>query len=738
MSGRLRDSDPTRIGPYRLLGRLGAGGMGVVYLGRSTGGRHVAVKTIHAQHADDEDFRQRFRREVTLARSVTSRWVTPVLDADTEEATPWLATSYVTGPSVQDAVQACGTLPPPTVAHLAATLAEALTEIHAAGLVHRDVKPSNVLLALDGPRLIDFGIARAVAETGLTTGGYIVGSPGYLSPEQVLGPHVGPASDLFSLGAVLAHAFTGEPPFGRGTAEGLMYKAVHEEPDLGLVPAAWRPLLAACLAKEPQRRPTAAELRTAVTKRGLPGEEEWLPAEITRLIATRSSALLDIDNETTVVSGGDPTAESSHTPSRTESAQGTGTAQDQPSLTEPVQPPVARRRLLAVTGTASVLALGGGYGLWAALRDSSKSGAPSTSSRRTRYVIGLHADLTGPGAALGTAQERGARLAVEEINASTSVPFELELRALDDKGRTSGARDVAARFTADPDVMAVIGPSSDATALDSAAAYAQEELATLVISAGAGELSQRNPRSLVRATPDDYAQAKAIVAWLVQKAKSRGVALIDDRSTYGWGITRTVKEALKGEVETRSWIVPVGTTDYRPTAAEVLADGADAVVYAGAHPDAARLARELTRSGFTGTRIATSHVHHPGFPEQAGASAEGWLLTSFITDPAGAPALASFTKAHRLRYQAAPAPYAAEAFDAVHLIKAALTGRSRDLIERTTMIRLLRATSYQGATKKLTFQQSDGEFTGQGTFMYRVEDDGRLRWLGNAADLVSI
>lgn len=209
----LDPGEPQNIGAYRLLGRLGAGGMGRVYLGRSAGGRTVAVKVVHPHFALDEEFRARFRREVEAARRVGGQWTAPVLDADPEATVPWVATGYVAGPALSQAVTEHGPLPAHSVRVLGAGLAEALAAVHGLELVHRDVKPSNVLLTLDGPRLIDFGIARATDGTAsLTSTGVSVGSPGYMSPEQILGRGVTGAADVFSLGAVLAYAATGLRP----------------------------------------------------------------------------------------------------------------------------------------------------------------------------------------------------------------------------------------------------------------------------------------------------------------------------------------------------------------------------------------------------------------------------------------------------------------------------------------------------------------------------------------------
>ena len=256
----LQPGDPQLIGPYRLHGRLGAGGMGQVFLGRSAGGRPVAVKVVRAHLATDPEFRERFRREIAVARKVSGVYTSPVIDADVDGPIPWLATAYVDGPSLADAVSEHGPLSPTSVRALAAGLAEGLNAIHAAGVVHRDLKPANVLLAEDGPRVIDFGISQAAEASALTRTGLVVGSPGFMSPEQAEGREVGPPSDIFSLGAVLAFAGTGEGPFGSGSTPALVYRVVYRPPNLDRLPAEVRPLIERCLAKDPAQRPTAAQV----------------------------------------------------------------------------------------------------------------------------------------------------------------------------------------------------------------------------------------------------------------------------------------------------------------------------------------------------------------------------------------------------------------------------------------------------------------------------------------------
>ena len=337
---RLASTDPRRIGGYRLLGRLGEGGMGRVYLARSERGRTVAVKVVQAELARQPDFRRRFAQEVNAARRVGGEWTAPVLDADTEAETPWVATGYVAGPSLDRVVDRdYGPLPEHSVRALAAGLVRALAAIHGAGLIHRDLKPSNILITLDGPRVIDFGIARALdtmAETGLTRTGSVIGSPGFMSPEQVRGEPVTPASDVFCLGAVLAYAATGRQPFGTADSgvHALLFRIAEEEPDLTGLDGWLRELVTDCLAKDPARRPTVASLleRTSgdVTYTGA-----WLPGEVLAQLGRHAVQLLDSEDPTTTGAVSVPRDE---------------TAVDADSRATPATPGDAHRAPTAATG----------------------------------------------------------------------------------------------------------------------------------------------------------------------------------------------------------------------------------------------------------------------------------------------------------------------------------------------------------------------------------------------------
>ncbi|WP_063735513.1 serine/threonine-protein kinase [Streptomyces sp. RTd22] len=295
--------DPRWIGEYRLLKRLGAGGMGRVFLAYSARGRTVAVKLVQTELAQQAEFRRRFTQEVRAAQRVGGEWTAPVLDADTEAATPWVATGYIAGPSLHAVVAESGPLPERTVRILGNGLTRALQSIHGAGLVHRDLKPSNILVTIDGPRVIDFGIARAletVTDGLLTRSGAVVGSPGFMSPEQVRGERVTPASDVFCLGSVLAFAATGRQPFGTADSgvHAVMYRIAQEEPDLTGLPDGLRELVTDCLRKAPEERPALDRLleRTAGPEDEAGADAEpWLPGVLVAQLGRHAVQLLDVE-----------------------------------------------------------------------------------------------------------------------------------------------------------------------------------------------------------------------------------------------------------------------------------------------------------------------------------------------------------------------------------------------------------------------------------------------------------
>ncbi|WP_225803607.1 bifunctional serine/threonine-protein kinase/ABC transporter substrate-binding protein [Streptomyces sp. NK15101] len=683
----LRKADPSAIAGYRLLGRLGAGGMGVVYLARSTGGALAALKLIRAEHAADPGFRERFRREARAAERIAGRWVVRVLGADPEAREPWLATEYVPGPSLAEAVGLHGALPEPTVRALGARLAAALAAVHEAGLVHRDVKPGNVLLALDGPRLIDFGIARTAGATALTATDAMIGTPGFLAPEQarVTGSgEVGPAADVFSLGCVLAYALSGERPFGTGAVAAVVYRTVHEEPDLDEVPDTILPLVKACLAKDPDDRPTAAEVREALGRADGPAGD-WLPDGLPALIAQRSSRVLDL-----------PVPE--------------------PTMLVDDQPPQgpSRRRFL-IGGSAAAVAGAGGLTAYLLSRTPSGSAGSggSTGARLATYTIGVVTDLSGATKADGRAQERGARFAVETLNARADRPFDLALKVIDDGGDPKRAKAAARSLAGLGNLAVVLGPTVAATdiATHDELFLHKIPLVSVVASVPESDLVGQGAARLyfeARTSPDVL--VVAFGRWLSEHERRR-TAVIEDKAAgrTSWFATKIFKEnppsADDGGVTT-AHPLEADSEDVESVVRQALATRPDSLYYAGTSPRRAALcAKALARQGYKGPCGSAEQVLQPEFLSLAGPAAEGWYFGASYVDPERMPAGKQFAAAYRARWKLpATAPfewYATETYDTVHWIaqalRTAVANKAQDVA--TAVVNALRQAPYQGISK---------------------------------------
>ncbi|WP_329297379.1 bifunctional serine/threonine-protein kinase/ABC transporter substrate-binding protein [Streptomyces sp. NBC_00659] len=752
----LRSSDPARIADHRLLGRLGAGGMGVVYLARTPGGALVALKVLLAEYAEEPGFKERFRREVEVARRVDSPWVVPLVDADPDAEAPWLATAFVPGPSLGEAVAAYGPLPERGLRLLGARLAEALGEVHRAGLVHRDLKPGNVLTAHDGPRLIDFGIARAPEDRTLTATGMVVGTPGYLSPEQAEGrggDGIGPASDVFSLGCVLAFAATGRAPFGSGAVDALLYRAVHDPADLEGVPAWLLEVLARCLEKDPARRPDAGELvrelaadgaaqgeatseaapRDEGTSEAAPRDEGtseaaprdqgasgWLPEPVARLIAERSAAALALpDIEHTLAPSDTPAAADPAEPDTHEMA---GPAEPRDSL------PAGRRRFLLLAGGAVALAAGGGGAWWAVARDGGPGGespADAASSRRPVHTIALHGDLSGPQRETGRAQERGLRLAVAEFNARGDAPFAVKVKAVDDGGDPAASARLAAQLTDDPAVLAVVGPTTDETGQTALATYDAGLLPVVGVSPGTTALSIQGFRSFLNARLPDAVLPIYVSAYLRGTARSRKVGIVVDRpaGTYGTNLGSSLANAL-GSIPYPSVpeVVSAMRRDFGGAVDAVLSAGADSVFFAGLPDRAALISATLRERSFTGARVSGPALLDERFLTQAQEGAEGWVMVAPVIDATRKPEARKFAAAYRERFKEAPPRYAAEAYDVTGMLLKALAGLPSKGRTRQNLLTAVRAGKYKGITKTFAFDKIGMMvMDGTGGFLWRVD-----------------
>lgn len=730
MSEPLRPSDPSRIADFRLLRRLGAGGMGVVYLGRTDSGKLAAVKVIQAESATDDDFRARFARETALARRVDNPWVVPVLDADADARTPWLATAFVPGPSLAEAVAAYGPLPPRAARVLGGLLAGALADVHAAGLVHRDVKPGNILLVPDGPRLIDFGIARAVDDTVLTASGLVVGTPGFLAPEQARGEPATSASDVFALGCVLAYAMSGRPPFGTGEPDALLYRAVHDDPELGGVEAASRPLVARCLDRDPQARPTATDVARHLAE-DVPDGAGWLPDPVAAMVAARSAEGLALPGvEPTVVD---------------EEAAGTGPAACAGTPQDAVRRPARRRLLLA--GGALLLAAGGAT--TAAVLASRDDDLGGSGPRRPSYVLGVHSTRGTSAALFSGACEHAARLAVAEHNADPDRAYDLTVRVARDRGDAESAREVARSFTADRDVVAVLGPVTEIPMRTAANLYGEAGLTHVSSTTGQQDYFLLSPKSSFQSG----APHSALGTWIALHALVTGqvgrIGVVIDRSggttvqEQGTLLVRQWRDTLGSEAVPR--VVAEETDDGPAVVRSLLATGVTAFAHFGPLDATVRAARELATAGFDGPRWMQHQLYGSAFPQRAGDAGDGWYVVTAAVDATALKTeeARAFAKAWRGHHDSAPGPYAAEAYDTARMLLAefarTVPARGGRRPARAALGGRMAKATYEGVARSYAFgdfheYHSDNQGWSDGTFVHEVRD-GRFVQRGSLTDL---
>lgn len=382
----LNDDDPKIVGGYELRARLGAGGMGRVYLAFTPGGRALAVKVVRPDYAEDDEFRRRFRKEIEAAQLVQGLYTAPVVDADSDARLPWMATAYVPGPSLHQAVTQCGPLPLPSVFRLLAGVAEGLTAIHSCELIHRDLKPANVLLAEDGPRVIDFGIAHAADATTMTSTHVRIGTPAFMAPEQIRGRSASPATDVFALGNLAVFAATGRTAFGEGNPDAMFFRIINEDPDLDSCDPKLRVIVERCLAKEPGQRPPVAEIMD-YARRQTEGQTvnlagAWLPEPVATSLkeyGTVKYAKAAKNTRVETTAEGAKVAKNTRRETTAEGAKGSGTP--------------AVFGLLAVLAFFAVLVIGPGKVMAWVMSDGTPSGSPEyTPSSSPKYTLPSSSD----------------------------------------------------------------------------------------------------------------------------------------------------------------------------------------------------------------------------------------------------------------------------------------------------------------------------------------------------------
>ncbi|WP_239376371.1 bifunctional serine/threonine-protein kinase/ABC transporter substrate-binding protein [Frankia sp. Cj5] len=774
-SGLLAE-DPERIGSYVLLGRLGAGGMGVVYRAEDPQGLVVALKVIRSDIADDPKFRKLFRREARNAQRVVPFCTAPVLDVNADAEQPYIVTEFVDGPTLSAVVERDGPLPGIELYQLAVMTAVAMIVIHDAGIVHCDLKPSNVLLSPLGPRIIDFGVARAVDATTAATQTGVFGTPAFMAPEQIRRYNsVTPAADVFAWGGMIAYAGTGRRPHGDGRPDVMLYRAVHDEPDFEGLDSGLRPLVAKAMDKDPQRRPSATDVLVELLSKHAPEQElEDILTEIRRgqLRGTELAAILKrllslaATAAETTVSVLPPRSGLTGT-NRPISTMNNTTVPDG-NAPRPIPVPPARHqpdqekgkkegtrngglgRLLHRRRSRLLAAVGAGA-LAVAIIWAYNPPHPHSVVKPT-YVIGFQGTLTGGNAALGRSSLLGARTAVELANQDPDLPFRLTMKESDDQGLADKGAGAARELIDDHSVVAVIGPTFSGPAEKSILSYSGAGLVAVSPSAtgpGLTSLGVGPVSTFFRTVSPDTVQGPQSAKYMISKLSPRGVlVLFDSSNSYGTGLADELVKQLNRIQQQKNLPVTVTTraaapgTDY----AKLLTDlsSYNLVYYAGYTSEFVEIIKILRQRKFTGTIMSGDGSNSDLLLTGVGGDgAEGVYLTCPCREVAEieprSQAVQQFVDVYeKISSGAQPDFYAADAFDATRVVIDVLK-RLRGKVSRQSVAhtfgdpKFIRDFEFEGITKKIKFDMS-GEVQGGDIFIYQVRD-GRRQYIGSAVEL---
>lgn len=531
---------------------------------------------------------------------------------------------------------------------------------------------------------------------------------------------------MFSLGCVLAYAATGRAPFGSGAVDALLYRAVHDPADLEGVPAGLLEVLGRCLEKDPARRPDAEELvrELAADSDAQDAEaSEWLPEPVTRLIAERSAAALTLPDIEHTLAPSDAPPDSGPTEPETHETRETS---DSPEPQD--ADPAGRRRFLLLAGGAVVLAAGAGATWWAVARDNDSaddSPVATASPRRPVHTVALHGDLTGPQRETGKAQERGLRLAVAEFNARDDAPFTVKVRVVDDAGDPTASARLAAELTDDPAVLAVVGPTTDATAQAALAKYDTGLLPVVAVSPGGISLVIQGFRSFLLGRLPDSVLPIYVSNYLRGTARSRKVGIVLDRpaGNYGSDLVSSLSNTLNSvQQPSVPEVVSAMRRDFGVSVDALLSAGADSVFFAGLPDRGALIAETLRKRAFKGARVSGPALLDGRFLTQAQEAAEGWAMVAPVIDATRKPEAQKFAAAYRERWQEAPPRYAAEAYDVTGMLLKALAGLPAKDRTREKLLAAVRAGKYEGITKAFAFEATGMMvIDGTGGFLWRVE-----------------